>query len=125
MFQYLDQKPQLEIFLVKSLILEPNLLINWMQFQILRNKTRIFRLIRKIYKTLTWIFKIKLNKLKKKKLSFNIELKTLLEIIIILVIVNTSHMNKKVGSKMKWDYQDLKLNFQNHSKMRIISKKEN
>lgn len=110
-FQYLDKKPQLEILLVKSLILEPNLLINWMQFQILRNKTRIFRLIRKIVKTLTWIFKKKLSKLKKKKLSFNLEFKNLLEIILRIIMINRSSRKNKLWSKIHLDYQQMNLNF--------------
>ena len=86
-FIYINtKKPNFDLYIVGSIILEPSLIASWTQFQLLKNRVKILFLIRKITKTFSLILKKKNWALNKKVLSFNLDLNTILLIILVLII---------------------------------------
>ena len=115
-FTYINnKKPIFDLYSVKSIILEPSLLANWIQFQLLKNRIKILLLMKKVTKTFILVLKTKNKALKKKILSFNIRLKTILLIIIVLIIIRTKKWainNDTHWSNREIQYRYSTLNFQ-------------
>ena len=86
-FKYIHtNKPNFDLYVVGSIILDPSLIASWTQFQLLKNRVKILFLIRKITKTFSLVLKKKNWALNNKVLSFNLDLNTILLILLVLII---------------------------------------
>jgi len=114
-FTYINSKKSIfEIYSVKSLVLEPSILANWMQFQLLKNRIKIFFLMKKVTKTFLLVLKTKNNFLKQKILSYNLKLKTILLIILVWIVIRSKKWVNDINNLCLFnkDFQYSTLNFQ-------------